>query len=633
MVLTRSQTAALIATNAANAAANVLPNNAVPAVAVNVAAANAAPVIAAPVIAAPVIAVPVNAVPIPANAASVNAASVNAASVNAASVNAAPANAATANAATGNGPPASLTSAVGQKRPSDSADSDRSPKRTRHDLPEGSDDERPPIPPLKLYPRRAKRREAATAADKAYLADSISQFAELKAAQRGSWRAFQISSLLKILPKISPPSDKLIQTSIGEPGEGQEEEIGAYYLAADEAKALLSSNQPVTAPVFVPGGARRFFVEPADSRRPIEQALSDWFIDPREPFAFRNVAAKKSTGHEEEGVTMDKLRPHFLAPEDKMPVYPWNLPDIVNPLGASAVPEFLQSNQCQFLNDLMRMMVNPDLGGICPPGCSASDQSCDKHTVTLSELNDLRFFYAHWQGTLMISDPGAVTLSHFDRWSLGTWISCYEGEIGICWLNHPSEKEQMACINTESRIPKNTLFKVLRSGDAVYMPPGTVHIVWRLPQGGQTMGMAGHILRRGHLDGWLEMLRKELANLIKRGGAPGYDTVVRPLMRGVKQLVESLKDKRDVERLGGADKLASALKTIAVLEEQVIALAALQPDGNAQDEKDDDEDSVTNAGAAPEQSTDDTGATETVSGAEGTQAQAGSEPAAGEANL
>ncbi|KJX95533.1 hypothetical protein TI39_contig4106g00005 [Zymoseptoria brevis] len=623
MVLTRSQTAALTATNAANAAANVLPNNAVPAVAVNVAPANAAPVIAAPVIA-----VPVNVVPVPANAASVNAALANAALANAA-----PANAATANAGTTNGPPAPLASAAGQKRPSDSVDSDRSPKRTRHDLPEGSDDDRPPIPPLKLYPRRAKRQEAATAADKAYLANSISQFAELKAAQRCSWRAFQVSSLVKILPTISPPSDNLIQTSIGEPGEDEEKEIGAYYLATDEAKALLGSDQPVTAPVFVAGGAHPLFVDPADSRRPIEQALSDWFVDPRELFAFRNVAAKKSTGYEEEGVTMDKLRPHFLAPEDTTPVYPWNLPDIVNPLGASAVPEFLQSNQCQLLNDLMRMMVNPDLGGICPPGCSASDQSCDKHIVTLSELNDLRFFYAHWQSTLMISDPGAVTLSHFDRFSLGTWISCYEGEIGICWLNHPSEKEQMACINTESRIPTNTLFKVLRAGDAVYMPPGTVHIVWRLPQGGQTMGMAGHILRRGHLDGWLEMLRKELANIIKRGGVSGYDTIVRPLVRGVKQLVESLKDKRDVERLGGADKLASALKTIAALEEQVVALAALQPDGNARDVTADAEDSATNAGAAPEQSTDNIGATETGSGAEGTQAQAGSEPAAGETNL
>ncbi|SMY28180.1 unnamed protein product [Zymoseptoria tritici ST99CH_1A5] len=726
MVQTRSKTAAALAlannnaNNAPNAAANTLPVNGIAAApinaapinaaTVNAAPANAAPVNVAPVNVAPINAAPVNPAPLnvapvnaaPVNAAPVNAAPVNAAPVNAAPVNAAPANAAppiaapantaatntaatntaatnaaAANAAAANATivlnaastPAPLPATAVQKRPSDSAGSDISPKRTRHDPPEGSDEEvdqldneqiaparrkrpaddgddddvnasaprratqqdRIPIPPIKLAPRQSKRPKLATAADESYVSNSIAQFTKLKPA-KSSLRKRHTSTILKILPKMSLPSEDQIQMSIGGPGGDERDEIAAYSLNASEAKALLSSNRPITVPVFVSGGARTVFNGLPDSRRPIEQALSDWFINPRERFAYPNTK-KKISNYIEGQVTAEELRQHCFDPENNTLLYPWNLPDIINPLGSRAVPEFLLSDQCRFLDDLMRMIIVPYEEDVCLPGCPSSGQLCKEHTITLSELTLLNLMYEHWKGTLMIADPGAITLSHFDKWSLGTWISCYEGEIGLCWLDRPSDNERMACVNDETKIPTSPLLKVLRAGDAVYMPPGTVHIVWRLSEGGQTLGMAGHVLRRDHVDSWLEMLQREMANKMQRNDAEAYGTVVPPLVRAVKSLIESLRDKADIERLGGARKLASAMETIKALEAQIVALAASQPGAKAQDGTNDAGNSESDADAAGEQDTDNLGLTDTVSGAEGTQSQAGSQPVTGEATL
>lgn len=43
------------------------------------------------------------------------------------------------------------------------------------------------------------------------------------------------------------------------------------------------------------------------------------------------------------------------------------------------------------------------------------------------------------------------------------------------------------------------VFKMLRRSDAVYMPPGTVHYVFRHPGDGQTMCFASQMLLRANV--------------------------------------------------------------------------------------------------------------------------------------
>lgn len=103
---------------------------------------------------------------------------------------------------------------------------------------------------------------------------------------------------------------------------------------------------------------------------------------------------------------------------------------------------------------------------------------------------------------------------------------------------------------------------MLRPGNTVYMPPGTVHLVFRQPQGVQTLGMAGHVLRRSaDLDLWLEVLYEECERVGDKAFGEDHRFVVPPIMKTVKSLLSKrLVAEGDIERLGGQEKIDMAKK-------------------------------------------------------------------------
>jgi hypothetical protein len=404
------------------------------------------------------------------------------------------------------------------------------------------------------------------------------------------------------------PKDDNVRTSFDADADADEQDNApdAYYLSSEDAKRFLNSDQAIAVPVFVADGAARIFDDPSDTRRPIEQALTDWCVDPLEDQTYFDPTNKK---HELTVITLAKVRSHFLDPTGAetsvsdassagpssapqpsttgtFGLNPWNFPDIVNPQAAQSIPPFLRSAQCNLLHDLMRFILLIEGDDICYPGCptiadhTTTTGPCEKHQISLMEMNLLHMMYTYWRGTLMISDPGTVSVAHFDKWSLGTFISIYEGEVGLAWLTYPSTEEQMACCNDQKRIPERALLKVMRKGDAVYMPPGTVHTVVRLPGegGAQTMGVAGHVLRRGaNLDQWLEMMGREMQNVVDNPYK--FDSqaiVVPPLVKGVEKFLDRLGSEKDREKLGGEEVIERARKAIEVLVGLFPALAKLQ---------------------------------------------------------
>ena len=171
------------------------------------------------------------------------------------------------------------------------------------------------------------------------------------------------------------------------------------------------------------------------------------------------------------------------------------------------IPTFVQSTNCNLLRDILRFALDATDEDICTANCTnpklKNETSCQERMFSLSEFALLHDASKYWQGTIMIADAGALTFCHWDKFALGTWISCHEGEIGLGWLSHPSKAEHIAWQDDNKTLVGNWLFKVLRPGDAVYMPPGTVHMAFRRPLGQQTLGFAGHVLRRLEICPWL----------------------------------------------------------------------------------------------------------------------------------
>ncbi|GIZ46251.1 hypothetical protein CKM354_000938300 [Cercospora kikuchii] len=415
--------------------------------------------------------------------------------------------------------------------------------------------------------------------DESYRLAAIEQFKALKLSRR-NFRAKEIANLLPFLETMTLPASDKIQYTAAQPRRMKSKQLDAYILSKEDAHILLKGTKSIHAPVFILGGAPDVC---DSSSRPIEQALNTWFLDPLEDYTFHDSQGKERTPN------IQKMREHFLSPDgngEQDKGYPWNLRDILNPMAQQCLPTFAQSLNCNLLRDIYRIILQVNDELICPADCpkrTKTDQCCDGngHEITFNELFEVTAAAREHEGTLMISDPGSITGPHWDRWCLGTYISCHEGEMGFAWLSHPSTIEQHKRWTDTSKNGKpegNWLFKVFRKGDAVYMPPGTVHVVFRLPEGQQTMATAGHFLRRStDWKNWLKMLVHERETHIVREqeeAGSGYLTIFGPIVKTLRFLLDQVKSDEEIERFGGKRRVKSARKLLATLEGQVSEILA-----------------------------------------------------------
>lgn len=339
-----------------------------------------------------------------------------------------------------------------------------------------------------------------------------------------------------------------------------------YIMGATEAEQFLESDAEIKAPVFVPDGAKEGLFTGSNDR-PIQQVLNSWLFDVREKFTTIDSGRSAAThflAH------VDDLRGRFLTPPAVRDL-PWNLPDIPNLRGQMCQPPFLQSLNCNLLRDVVRRALDVTERNVCPGntcadlyndrlGCSNATQK-----VTRGEYHQLQDGWERWQGTVMLADPGAITLAHWDRWGLGTWISCHKGQIGLIWRSHPSNQERTNHLNDgySAALEGTSLYKVLRPGEAVYMPPGTIHTVFRRPSGTHSLAFAGNILRRTALDKWLQLLDQEVADVVDdcedvKDGA-GYEHIIPALCGALRNVIPTNNDSPEASMFGGRDALGRAI--------------------------------------------------------------------------
>ena len=386
-----------------------------------------------------------------------------------------------------------------------------------------------------------------------------------------------IETMLDLLARVKEPTADHVQQQDDESSDYVTSAIDAWILTSADARQLLASNTALNAPVFVANGANTAQVLDANSNtRPIEQILP-WFRVPDEQYGgtyevvqldeLRDYEGRARTGEDEHPNAQD-LKSRFLDNENGYVIgEPWKFADLPTPLLSHCAPSFLNSHECSVLRDVMRWLLNFEADDICHSDCTGMTvgRDCkDAHHLSIDEVAVLNYGWRQWQGTIMLAEAGACALPHLDRRGFGTWISCIEGEMGFIWPSRPTEKDRLAVLTSPEedlldKIGDRWRYTVLRPGDTLYMPPSMPHAVFRLPHGGQTMGMAGHVVRRCEVSAWMKALQRES----KR---PGMDKESRHTLLGLlagikfyaKDVVET--DERAYGDVGVAKKLVAMAK-------------------------------------------------------------------------
>ncbi|KAL6923979.1 hypothetical protein FSST1_001253 [Fusarium sambucinum] len=157
----------------------------------------------------------------------------------------------------------------------------------------------------------------------------------------------------------------------------------------------------------------------------------------------------------------------------------WNILDLKSPDNVPH-PEFLnrQQQNCSLLH--------------CFP----------LHNTNLVTKNTLKF--------LLMSEGGNHTGMHVDTHGLATFITVQQGEIGFGWIAHDTPQDRLDI--HKDKIPdslkRKARFIVLRPGETVYMPSGTIHFIFRR-QAIPTMATGGHILTWKSIPKWLSIMKMQ----------------------------------------------------------------------------------------------------------------------------
>ena len=88
--------------------------------------------------------------------------------------------------------------------------------------------------------------------------------------------------------------------------------------------------------------------------------------------------------------------------------------------------------------------------------------------------------------------------------------------MGFAWLSHPTDELLSRWRKDEDSLHQegHWLYKVLQLRDTVYLGPGTIHLVFRLPKGTSTLAASGNLLRRSDVVEWLQVLSKRVEDAV-----------------------------------------------------------------------------------------------------------------------
>ncbi|KAF5238846.1 hypothetical protein FANTH_10174 [Fusarium anthophilum] len=161
---------------------------------------------------------------------------------------------------------------------------------------------------------------------------------------------------------------------------------------------------------------------------------------------------------------------------------------------------------------------------------------------------------------ILLSEGGNHTASHVDDFAPGIFFTCHQGPVGIGWIPL-SWHDRLKWEQDPLRFKGQARYLVLHPGQTVYMPPGTIHYVFRklsdptLITGGEVLTWAG--LRR-----WLCLLKhQELSETEPEVSTDRAGNWVACLI----ELVKQRREVQDWDNIpGGREELELVMKTLEV---------------------------------------------------------------------
>lgn len=159
----------------------------------------------------------------------------------------------------------------------------------------------------------------------------------------------------------------------------------------------------------------------------------------------------------------------------------------------------------------------------------------------------------------LLAESGALTEPHQDSHGYSTYITANQGRIGFGWLSYPTAEERKTWIEDPSSIPGDRFrYVVLKPGQTVFFPAGTVHFVFRLASAGHTLAFGGHVLRCSTILQWVKTMLDEqssphVTNEDLTSSAPGY-------LNRVEKFVLEAGKKGTLWKWGGAEAVNEFLR-------------------------------------------------------------------------
>ncbi|RFN44508.1 atp synthase subunit alpha [Fusarium flagelliforme] len=208
--------------------------------------------------------------------------------------------------------------------------------------------------------------------------------------------------------------------------------------------------------------------------KPMERLFRDWTPKKLHDKKITVTILDSPTSHPPiRHCTLKDIKRKFTT--DFSPHERWNVLDIRNDVPVPR-PEFLPGKNCLLLNEFREL---------------------DKRLVRSRTLD-----------FILLSEGGNYTPMHVDPFGLATFITVQQGEVGFGWIMDAKTQDYLDIHKTliPNSLKEKTRYMVLRPGQTVFMPSGTIHFIFR-KNDTPTLATGGHVLTWKSILKWLRVMK------------------------------------------------------------------------------------------------------------------------------
>ncbi|KAF7189864.1 hypothetical protein HII31_08686 [Pseudocercospora fuligena] len=302
----------------------------------------------------------------------------------------------------------------------------------------------------------------------------------------------------------------------------------AKFLSRDEAQVETSANKFFNGPIVTQG----------QQTLPLQSAedfLGEYY-EPDAKIHIQDSSVKVGKNFiAVRPVRVEQVKERLLEAQPKSNQLPWNCLELATHHSDGLRPSFLQNEDCRLLTKLKI----PD---------SADEARRKTYEQGYKEIET-------WA---LLAESGALTEPHQDSHGYSTFITVNQGEVGFGFLSHPTVEEREGWRKHPQQFTGGKWrYIVLKPGQTVYFPAGTVHMVFRLPSAGHTLAFGGHVLRCSNIVHWVKTLIEErdhpnITNEDLLDSSSGY-------LARVERFVTRALENGTAEKWGGKDSIAEFL--------------------------------------------------------------------------